>query len=43
LSGDGKRLPDGCPTHVALAENVGNILHPRIDPLECTIVSGQSL
>src|SRR5262249_50977024 len=39
----GERLPDRRPTHVALAKDVDDVLHGGIDPLKCTVVSGEGL
>jgi hypothetical protein len=37
----GKRLPDCRPTHLALAEDVHDVLHTGIDALECAVVSSE--
>jgi hypothetical protein len=42
LPRNGKRLSDSRPTHLAFAEDVGDILHRSTNPFEGTIVSGQS-
>src|SRR5205823_14509218 len=39
----GKRLPDCYPTHVALTEDIDDILHGGVDRLEGAVVSGEDV
>src|ERR1700686_955022 len=39
----GERPPDRCPTHLALTQDVDDILHGGVDRLECAVESGEAL